>query len=476
MDATPDRLTEHPHTTRVWKVAVLVAGFLVSLAVLCLALTATQAWTTLFTARMQMAFTLGFHIILACLGVGLPVLMLFAEGRFLRTNDDGWRTLARRWSRAFAVMFAVGAASGTVLSFELGLFWPNLMGRFGAVFGIPFTLEGFAFFLEAIFAGIYLYGWDRLPARVHWWSGVPIALSGFASAAFVVTANSWMNTPQGFELVEGRVVNADPLAAMLNPATGAQVTHMLVAAYLVTGFVIAAFYAMARLRGHDTLYQRRAMAVGVAMGVVCTPLQIVVGDWTAKVVARTQPIKLAAMEGQFRTEGGAPLRIGGIPDEDTRVTRYAIELPGLLSWLAYGDSTAVVRGLDAFPPEEIPPVAVVHVAFQLMVGIGMGLLLVTVWTVVGVLRRRCLPDSRAFLWTLVFAGPFAVVALEAGWVVTEVGRQPWIVYGFMRTAEAVTDAPGVGWVFVATLGLYVILGVGMILVLRLLAQRPLAGE
>lgn len=429
--------------------------------------------SNLFAARVQMAFTLGAHIVLACLGVGMPVLLLLAEWRYLRTGDEGWRTLARRWSKAFAVLFAVGAVTGTVLSFELGLLWPEFMGTFGSVIGLPFTLEGFAFFLEAIFAGIYLYGWDRLPPRVHWLTGFPIALSGFASAWFVVTANAWMNSPQGFTLRDGVVVEADPLAAMFNPATGAQTAHMLLAAYMVTGFVVAAFYAWERLRGGNGLYQRRAMALGLALGAICTPVQIVVGDWAARMVAATQPVKLAAMEGQFRTEALAPLRIGGWPDEQARQTRWAIEISGALSWLAYGDADAVVRGLDEFPRQDTPPVPIVHLAFQVMVGIGFALLLLSAWVGWSVLRQRHLPTVRVFLWSLVAAGPLVVLALEAGWVVTEVGRQPWIVQGVMRTADAVTDAPGIPWMLVATLAIYALLGTGVVVVLRLLARVPL---
>lgn len=428
----------------------------------------------LFAARMQMALTLGFHIILACFGVGLPVLMLFAEWRFLRTRDEGWRTLARRWSKAFAVLFAVGAVSGTVLSFELGVLWPQFMGTFGAIIGLPFTLEAFAFFLEAIFIGIYLYAWDRLSPWGHWWAGVPVAIAGSASAWFVVTANAWMNVPQGFQMVGGRVVDADPISAMLNPAAWAQTTHMILAAYIVTGFVVASFYAAALLRGRDTLYHRRAMALGLALGLPLAPVQVVVGDRTAKMVARTQPVKLAAMEGQFRTEARAPLRLGGLPDENARVTRYALEIPGALSWLAYGNTQAVVKGLNDFPPQDIPPVTIVHLAFQLMVGIGTGLVLLALWAGGSVLRRRRLPEHRLFLWAVVIAGPLAVIALEAGWVVTEVGRQPWIVQGVMRTADAVTAAPGIAWVFIATVMIYVILAVGAIAVLRLLARSPLS--
>lgn len=437
---------------------------------------AASAVSELWAARLQMALTLGFHIVFAALGVGLPVLMLFAEWRFLRTGDGGWQLLARRWSKAFAVLFAVGAVSGTVLSFELGVLWPHFMGTFGAVIGLPFMLEAFAFFLEAIFVGIYLYTWDRLAPRAHWWSGIPIALSGFASAWFVVTANAWMNTPQGFQLVAGVVVDADPVVAMLNPATGAQTTHMIIAAYMVTGFLVASFYATARLRGADTLYQQRAMVLGLVLGAACAPLQLVAGDWAARVVAQTQPIKLAAMEGQFRTEARAPLRLGGFPDETAGVTRYALEIPGGLSWLAHGEVTAVVRGLDDVPANERPPVAVVHVAFQVMVAIGTALVGVALWAAWLAWHHRVC-DSRGLLWVLAAAGPLVVVALEAGWVVTEVGRQPWIVQGIMRTADAVTTAPGLPWVLGGTLAIYTVLSVGALIVLRLLARLPLsAGE
>ncbi len=424
-------------------------------------------------ARLQMAFTLAFHIVLACLGVGLPVLLLVAEGKFLRTGDEGWRTLARRWSKAFAVLFAVGAVSGTVLSFELGLLWPRFVGTFGAVIGLPFTLEAFAFFLEAIFLGLYLYGWDRLSPRAHWWCGVPVAAAGLASAWFVVTANAWMNAPRGFRLEGDALADADPIAAMLNPATGAQTTHMILAAYVVTGFLVASCHAAARLRGDGRLFHRRALALGLAMGAVCAPAQIVVGDWAARVVARTQPVKFAALEGQFRTQARAPLRVGGFPDEERGETRFALEIPGALSWLAHGDADVPVRGLEEVAPEDRPPVAIVHLAFQFMVASGFLLLGLAAWTGWARWRKGRLPESRAFLRALLVAGPLAVLAMEAGWVVTEVGRQPWIVQGVMRTAEAATDAPGTGWVLAATLAAYAAIGAGTLLALRRLARQPI---
>jgi cytochrome d ubiquinol oxidase subunit I len=406
----------------------------------------------------------------------MPVLMMFAEWRYLKTRDELWKTLAQRWSKVFAVLFAVGAVSGTVLAFELGLLWPEFVGTFGSVIGLPFTLEGFAFFLEAIFVGIYLYAWDRLSPRAHWFAAFPIAVSGAASAWFVVTANAWMNVPRGFELVDGKVTNVDPLAAMLNPATGAQTTHMILAAYMVSGFVIASLYALSKLRRKTDRYHQRAMALGLALGMICAPAQAIVGHWAAQTVAQTQPVKLAAMEGQFQTESYAPLRIGGIPNPHTRETYYAIEIPGGLSWLAFGDSSAVVTGLNDFPTEDTPPVVIVHLSFQVMVAAGAGLVLLSGWAAVSLLCRRRLPRCRAFLWAVACAGPLSIIAMEAGWMVTEIGRQPWIVQGVMRTAEAVTTAPGVGWLLGASLVTYFVLATGTIVVLRLLARVPIGED
>ncbi len=427
----------------------------------------------LLAARLQMALTLGFHIVLAVFGIGMPVLLLAAEWQYLRTGDELWKALAHRWSKIFAVLFAVGAISGTVLSFELGLLWPEFMRQFGPVVAFPFAMEGFAFFLEAIFVGIYLYGWNRLSRWAHWWCGVPIALGGAASAWFVVTVNAWMNTPRGFAMDGGRAVDIDPIAAMLNPASGPQTAHMIVAAYMVAGFLVAAVYAWSLLGDPSSVYSRRAMKLGLALGVAASPIQLIAGDWAARLVAQTQPVKLAALEGQFKTEAGAPLRIGGLPDEATRETNYALEIPGLLSWLAYRDRDAVVQGLDDFPADQTPPVAIVHVAFQVMVGCGVFLALLSLVVLWRGLRRRRLPDGPVFLRLLVVSGPLSLVALEAGWVVTEVGRQPWIVQDVARTADMVTAAPYVGWMLLATIVTYTVIAVGTITALRLLAKQSL---
>lgn len=430
-------------------------------------------FSNLLAARMQMAFTLGWHIIIACMGVGLPVLLLYAEARWMKTRDPVWLALTKRWSKGFAVLFAAGAVSGTVLSFELGLLWPEFMGTYGAVIGFPFTMEGFAFFLEAIFVGIYLYGWDRLSPRAHWWSGVPIAVSGFFSAWFVVTANAWMNTPRGFDVVDGKITAIDPIAAMFNPMIWSQTTHMNVAAYMVAGFSVASLYAVLRLRGNTSAYVRKAMTAGLVFGCIFAPIQALVGDWSAKSVAEYQPVKLAAMEGHFKTERGASLVIGGLPDMEAKETRFAIKLPYLLSILAYGNPNAEVKGLEAFPDEDLPPVPVVHIAFQVMVGLGTALMALGAWVLWTWRRTRTLPDSPVFLWCVALSGPAAILAMEAGWVVTEVGRQPWIVQGHMRTVDAVTAAPGIGWVFAGTVGIYVVLTFGITTVLRIIARQPL---
>jgi cytochrome d ubiquinol oxidase subunit I len=423
-------------------------------------------------ARYEMAFTLGSHIIIACFGVGFPVLLMTAEGMYLRTKDPVWKDMAKRWAKVFAVLFAVGAVSGTVLSFELGLLFPEFMGRFGVVIGFPFTMEGFAFFLEAIFVGIYLYGWNKLSPFVHWMTSWPIVISGAASAWFVVTVNSWMNVPQGFRMEGNKVVEVEPFTAMLNPATGSQTTHMIIAAYMVTGFMVASYYAWVHLRGKAKLYDYRAMVLGLLLAGVMSPLQFLAGDWAAKVVAETQPVKLASMEGQYETEKGAGIRIGGIPDDKDEVTRYAIEIPYLLSLMSYGDANAEVKGLKAFPKEDRPPTLVVHMAFQIMVGIGTYLLALSCWAGWRYWKKQSLTDNRWFLWAVVFSGPLCVLAMEAGWVVTEVGRQPWVVYGIMRTRDAVTQADGIVWLFMATMLLYAGLAIGTFVVLRILANVP----
>ncbi|MFM2140923.1 MAG: hypothetical protein RLZZ25_1188 [Gemmatimonadota bacterium] len=413
----------------------------------------------LLAARAQMAMSLGFHIIFAVLGIGMPLLMVLSERQWLRTRDPVWLDLTKRWSKGTAILFAVGAVSGTVLSFELGLLWPAFMAYAGAIIGMPFSLEGFAFFTEAIFLGIYLYGWTKLSARAHWWAGVAVAVSGTISGIFVVFANAWMNAPTGFRLVDGKPVDIDPIAAMLNPAAFSQSLHMTLAAFATTGIAVAGIHAWMLRRDASSAFHRAALKVALMVAVPASLLQVVSGDLSAKFLATWQPVKLAAMEGHFETARGASLVIGGIPDEDAGVTRYAITVPRMLSVLAFGDPDAEVRGLNAFPRAEWPPVAITHGAFQVMVGLGSLMALASLWVIVCWVRKREVARNRPLLTFLALLTPAGFIAVEAGWVVTEVGRQPWIIHGFMRTADAVTPMPGLVIPFTIFTGLYLFLGV-----------------
>jgi cytochrome bd ubiquinol oxidase subunit I len=392
----------------------------------------------LLFARSQMALSLAFHIIFAAIGIGLPVLMVIAEGMYLRTHRPVYLELAKRWARGSAILFAVGAVSGTVLSFELGLLWPNFMAKAGGIIGMPFSLEGFAFFTEAIFLGVFLFGWNRLPALWHWVSGVLVAVGGISSGIFVVTANAWMNAPIGFKIVGGKVTEVDPIAAMLNPASLHEVLHMILAAFIATGFAVAAVHAFLLLHDRRNQFHRTALGLALAVACVCTPIQIWSGDLSARTVARIQPAKLAAMEANYRTQTGAPVLLGGIPDDNARTVKYALPIPGGLSFLSTHDFNAKVVGLEEFPRKDWPNVRLVHWSFQLMVACGFALLALSIYAGWFWWKHRRLADGTWFLRGIVAAGPLSFLAIELGWFVTELGRQPWIVYGVMRTAEAVT--------------------------------------
>jgi cytochrome bd ubiquinol oxidase subunit I len=435
--------------------------------------------TDLFAARSQMAMSLGFHIIFAAIGVALPLLMVIAEALWFRTKDETYRTLAQQWAKGTAILFAVGAVSGTVLSFELGLLWPRFMEFAGAIIGLPFTLEGFAFFVEAIFLGIYLYGWKRIPPAMHLFSGIMVSLAGAASAIFVVSVNGWMNAPTGFRLENGKPVDIDPIAAMLNPAWIPEAIHMTLAGYAATAFAVAGVHTFLLQRDRDNLFHRRALAIALVVGGITAVLQPISGDFNARYLAHHQPRKLAALEGQFKTEKAAPLRIGGLPNERTQETPYALEIPYALSLLAFHDPQAEVKGLEEWPKTDWPPVAVVHIAFQIMVGCGTAMaaisLLAALLAWLG--RRRTgrwkLPDNRWFLRTLVLAAPLGFIAIEAGWTVTEVGRQPYIIQGIMRTSQAVTPVPNLTIPLYTFTLLYLFLAfIVVFLLLRQFRQSP----
>jgi cytochrome bd ubiquinol oxidase subunit I len=424
----------------------------------------------LLAARLQMAISLGFHIVFAEIGIAMPVLMVLAEWRWQRTGDPVYRQLAQRWAKGTVVLFAVGAVSGTVLSFELGLLWPRFMEFAGPIIGIPFSLEGFAFFTEAIFLGIYLYGWDKVSPRAHLAAGIVVAVSGALSAVFVVMVNAWMNTPTGVQLSDGRLLAVDPIAGMLNPSSAQQAIHMLLAAYAATGLAVAGLHAAMLLRNSEAAFNRRAIVIALMVGAPAAVLQPLSGDYSARVVAERQPTKLAAMEGHFETMRGAPLHLGGIPDADAAKTRYSVQLPKGLSLLAFHDPDAEVKGLLAFPRDLWPPVLPVHFAFQIMVALGTVMALASAWALFAMWRRR-LWTTRSLLRLLAIVTPFGFIATEAGWTVTEVGRQPWVVSGIVRTADAVTPMTGLVYPMALFTILYLGLAAVVVAVMRSIVQE-----
>jgi cytochrome d ubiquinol oxidase subunit I len=428
---------------------------------------------TVTSARALMGLSLAFHICFVAIGIGLPLMLLIAESMWLRTGDETYRRMAMRWGRVGALLFAVGAVSGTILSFEFGLLWPRWIEFSGGTIGFMFTLEGFAFFVEAIFFAIYVFGWSRLSPRAHWLCAFPVLVSSAVAAFFVISVNGWMNQPEGFELVNGEVVNVDPIAAMFNDATPYEVTHGALASYVATGFAFAGVYAFGMLRGDRSEYAKKAIVMGLAVAAVFTPLQVLSGDLSARFLAHDQPEKFAAMEAQFDTEEGAPLRIGGFPDTDAKTTRFAIEIPKLASFLAFEDFNAEIRGLNDFPQDEIPNVHMVHFPFQAMVGIGSLMMLVVAWFFGLALWQRRIEPPRLQLLAIAAMLPLSFVAIEAGWFVTEFGRQPWTVYQVMRTADSATPREGIGFLFLAFTLLYVALAAGLALLLFREQRQPL---
>jgi cytochrome d ubiquinol oxidase subunit I len=423
-------------------------------------------------ARQMQALSFAAHIPLVCFGIAFPAMVLFVEWLYIRTGDELYRTIARRWARVMLALFAVGVITGTILSFEMGLLWPNFTATYGDVFGLGFAIEGFSFFMEAIFIGIYVYGWDRLSRRTHILAGVPIVIAGFTGSLMVISVNAWMNHPGGFRIVHGQPTRIDTVGALFgNPYLWHELVHMYLAGYIVTGFVVAAAYAIGRLKGRWGRYERTALAIPLTIAALASPVQVLVGDWAARDVAQYQPTKLAALEGVGKTVRGAPEHLLGWYTNGH--VRYGIAIPKLLSLLAYHDPNARVQGLDAVPANDRPPVNGVRIAFQLMVGIGTLLALIGVLFVIVRWRRGRLPDSIWFYRAVALAGPLSLVALISGWVTTELGRQPWVVYGTMRTADAVTGAGGIP-VGYATLAL-VYLGVAAAVawILRRLASAPL---
>ena len=421
-------------------------------------------------ARLQMAFTLGFHIIFACIGMVMPFFMVVSHRKWLKTRDPLYLDLTKAWQKGVAIFFVTGAVSGTALSFELGMLWPEFMKHAGPIIGMPFSLEGAAFFVEAIALGFYLYGWDKLPEKFHWFTGVIIGIAGVASGILVVSANGWMNAPSGFDYVNGEFVNIDPVQAFLNPAWFTQALHMTLAAFVATGFAVAGVHAFQVYRNKRPELHKKAFKIAIVFGAVAAILQPISGDISAKDIAVRQPVKLAAMEAHFETDTHVPLFIGGIVNEEEQTVAHKIEIPGALSFLAFGAFDAEVKGLNDFPKDELPPVSVVHYAFQIMVGLGTLLMLSGIFYFLSNWKKKWQWQKKKKFWLyFTFLAPLGFLALEAGWTVTEVGRQPWIIYQVMRTSEAVTPMPGMAFSFY----MYVLVYVALALTVTWLMKRQI---
>ncbi|MDN5201032.1 cytochrome ubiquinol oxidase subunit I [Fulvivirgaceae bacterium BMA10] len=411
----------------------------------------------LFAARSQMAVSLGFHIVFACIGMVMPFLMALSHFKWLKTGQEIYKDLTKAWSRGVAIFFATGAVSGTVLSFELGLLWPSFMEHAGPIIGMPFSLEGTAFFVEAIALGFFLYGWDRMNKWLHWAMGLLVGISGVASGILVVAANAWMNSPSGFDWVNGEALNIRPIEAMFNEAWFTQALHMTLAAFVATGFAVAGIHALLLLKQPNNTFHRKAVRLAMYFGAFAAILQPISGDLSAKDIADRQPEKLAALEALYKTSQPADLIIGGLPNDETEQVDYAIHIPGLLSFLAHGDFNAEVKGLDIVPKSERPPVLITHLAFQIMVGIGSFLFLVAILYLFFSWKKPHHIWKKWFLRITAISAPLGFIAVEAGWVVTEVGRQPWIIYKVMKTSEAVTPMPGIQYSLLFTTLIYLIL-------------------
>lgn len=410
-------------------------------------------------ARFQMAVSLGFHIVYAAIGMTMPFFLFVAELKWLKTGNEVFLRLAKAWAKGVAIFFAIGAVSGTLLSFELGLLWPEFMKHAGPIIGMPFSWEGAAFFIEAIALGLYLYGWKRLNKWVHLGTAFLIGLAGVTSGFFVIAANGWMNSPEGFDWINGRAMNIDPVKAMFNKAWISQSTHMVIAAFSATGFAVAGLHAILLLKKRNAEFHRKAYRIALAFGAVAALIMPISGDFSAKNVAGRQPEKLAAMESLFETQEKAPLIIGGIPNEEKQTVTHAIRIPGFLSFLAFGNFKSEVKGLDQFPRDEWPPVAITHFSFQIMVLLGFTMAAFGLLFLFFSWRRKLVLEKNWWLRLVGLMTPLGFLCIETGWVVTELGRQPWIIYRIMRTEDALTPMPGIIYPFILISLIYLLLSV-----------------
>lgn len=417
-------------------------------------------------ARSQMAISLGFHIIYSCIGMVMPVFMAISHYKWIKTGEPVYKNVTQAWSKGVAIFFATGAVSGTILSFELGLLWPKFMEHAGPIFGMPFSLEGVAFFIEAIALGFFLYGWNKFNKWFHWCTGVMVGISGIASGILVVSANSWMNSPSGFDFVNGKYLNIDPIKAMFNGSWFSESLHMTIAAFSATGFAVAGIHALMIAKKQNIQFHTKAFKIAIVFGAIAAILQPFSGDISAKNAAKKQPAKLAAMEAYFHTQPYSPLTIGGIPDRANKKVNYGIEIPGLLSFLVYDNFKQPVSALDTIPIKDQPPITVTHIAFEIMIAIGSAMMLIGILYFVAIWKKKSWLSKKWFLNLFILSTPFGFIAVESGWTVTEVGRQPWIIQGVMRTSEAVTPMPGIHYSFYLFTAVYLTLSVAVIFLLK----------
>jgi cytochrome bd ubiquinol oxidase subunit I len=423
-------------------------------------------------SRLLTSLTLAFHIIFATIGVGVPVMISIAEWMGIKKKDPHYLLLARRWTRGFTITVAVGVVTGTCIGLQLSMIWPTFMQVAGQVISLPLFMETFAFFFEAIFLGIYIYTWDRFKNQWHHWLlTIPVMIGSSASALFITTVNAFMNTPQGFELIGGKAVNIDPIAAMFNPATPTKVFHVLTSAYLTSAFILASITAFAMLRGKRGAYHKKALKLTLAMSVIFSIGTAVAGDLSAKFLAKVQPEKLAAAEWHFETEDHADLILFGTLNENNEI-EHAIRIPNALSFLAGSSFDTVVTGLNEFPEDERPPLWI-HYMFDLMVVIGFYTLFVSLLYFVLNKVKKWNEHHPLYLWLVVAGGPLAMLAIEFGWIFAEVGRQPWILRGYMKVSEAATTSGGLGGTFIAFSILYVILSIFCsVILIRMFKNKP----
>jgi len=434
--------------------------------------------SNLIAARVQMGNSLAFHIAFVVLAMGMPLMLCIAEGLALWHKDPVWMAIARRWSKAVAMIFIIGAVSGTVISFELGLLWPSYTQFAGAIIGPLFAFEGIFFFTEAIFLGIYLYGWDRLSPRAHWICSFPIWISGLFAAFIIVTVNSWMNTPTGFVVQNGQITGINSLQAIFNPAQPYEVVHMILASFVGIGFGVATVYAIAILRGKRDAYHRKAMLLGMVVGLVSIPLQMIAGDAIARSLETQQPVKLASMEAVYTTSNDVPLHLMGFPNvpQQSWYTQGLV-IPDGLSLLVGFSPDTTVQGLNSVPANDRPGdvlIPIIHLAFDLMVLFGSFIMLVAfVFWIIFFVRRSVIPEYKWLLWSIILCGPMAFIAVECGWVVTEEGRQPWVIYNYLRTSAAVTTAPYLNFTFGVFTIIYILMTIMLIILLVRQARTPM---